>query len=123
MPRTLHCQASECVHNQEERCNANVIQIRGGDRKENHTFCDSYVENTNDFIDRAVKDTTAEPGRRLLDTEFAKEFFLKDSPRVVCFASRCVYNDHLKCTAAAVDITPQKEEQTHYPCGTFKEKT
>jgi len=102
---TLKCQTVDCIHNDKERCFAQVIEVIGKHAETTaSTTCNSYVA-----------------GGRSQNYEFANEFTATEKPpsdakNIKCAAMRCFFNDNQACTATNVAI-----DNVNARCETFRQ--
>ena len=102
---TLRCQTLDCVHNDKEKCFAQVIEVIGKHAETTaSTTCNSYAA-----------------AGSLQNYEFANEFMAtdkspSDAQNIKCAAERCLFNDHQACTATDVAI-----DNVNARCETFRQ--
>ena len=100
----LSCNACSCVHNDDNCCCLNGIDVKGSNACEcSETCCGSYS-----YKDGSAKNITASPKLNL---------------QIMCAAHNCVYNNNDACQADHVDIsgiTAVNADDT--VCSTFKSK-
>lgn len=126
LTRTLHCDARDCLHNKEERCFANIIQVNGGaTNKGRDTYCNSYVATRDTYAGSAdsLKEGLAANGT--VDTEFGNDFIAPsgNAPKVTCTAGKCAYNCRYYCYAKNLEIeAPREDGSMRCECRTFRPK-
>lgn len=125
MPRSLHCEATDCLHNKDEKCYANVIQVNGGaTNRGRDTYCNSYVASRDSYTDSAesLKNSLYEAGT--IDTEFGNDIIAPsgNAPKVTCTAGKCVYNSRYYCYAKNLHVEAPREDSMRCECRTFRPK-
>ncbi len=118
MVESLTCQATKCIYNNQNQCNATAINV-GGDMTQHgsETFCGTYVDKENmlepeayDFDNKVSSKSDMETAEGLTDFHGA--------PAVGCNALKCEHNHDYKCHASSVKILDENDGRAE--CETFK---
>lgn len=101
----LKCSVVTCVHNNENYCALDSIEVNGSSaQKSEETCCGSFVEKRDNQYSNSAKSATA-------------------TSDVVCRARDCKYNDECKCFAGKINVAGSSachSEETE--CTTFKKE-
>ncbi|MGI6162138.1 MAG: DUF1540 domain-containing protein [Christensenellales bacterium] len=121
----IHCKSQSCIHNDDERCSADTILVKGGfAEKSENTYCDSYNDDAGSYIlkeaEGAVRGRNVKSLGRWLDTEFASEHE-HSGTQINCTASKCSFNDEYRCTAGKITINdPSVNPKGRSECKSFR---
>lgn len=100
----LNCNAVTCIYNKDQLCSRGEIEVMGPDaRVSDETSCGSFRDCNSASVTNSVKESCG-----------------CEKIKIDCKAHECTYNEHCKCTAAAIDINGQNastEKETK--CKTF----
>lgn len=84
----LNCSASTCIYNKDQLCSKGQIEVIGSDaRHADETCCGSFREQGTESVTNSQKGQCG-----------------CDKINIDCKAKECTYNEHCRCTAAAIDI-------------------
>lgn len=84
----LKCSATTCMFNENELCSRGEIEVMGDQaRRSDETCCGSFRDHNSGS---AQNSTQEHCGCQKINID--------------CKAQECTYNEHCKCTAAAIDI-------------------
>lgn len=103
----IRCSVSNCSHNKDNECYANIVSIGGKPASDVCSTCCSS------FLDKEVYGNLTNNVNSPEETCHGIE----------CSACKCVYNENSYCTANQVEITGDGAN-TYFEtkCSTFKEK-
>ena len=91
----LNCTAVTCVYNKDQLCSRGEIEVMGhGAQAADETSCGSFRDRNDESV-----------------TNSAKESCGCEKISIDCKAHDCTYNQHCKCTAAAIDIDGQNSNE------------
>lgn len=101
----LKCGVITCVHNKQNYCELDSIEVRGNSAQiSEETCCASFVERKGSEYSNSAREATAKSD-------------------VVCHAYECKYNDNRKCYAGKISVVGSdayRPEETE--CATFKKE-
>lgn len=85
----LRCSATTCIYNKEELCSKGDIMVDGSTAsRAEETCCSSFRERKADSMKNSVSEGCG-----------------CEKISVDCAAHNCTYNEHCRCTAAAIDVS------------------
>lgn len=101
----LRCSATTCIYNKEQLCSRGEIDVIGDNAKyADETSCGSFRERGEGAAQNS-----------------ASEGCGCEKIQIDCKAQNCTYNEHCKCTAAAIDVDgPGACNCQETKCGTFE---
>ncbi|MEZ4357506.1 MAG: DUF1540 domain-containing protein [Eubacteriales bacterium] len=115
---TLHCSATNCIHNYYERCTATHIRVSGGDTvNEYKTNCETYRKGKRTNPEDTHSDTWLDPARLEPHVEMADLNTDRAAPQILCDAQNCNYNNNFICRARTVMIRLPRNKRCN--CMTF----
>ncbi len=99
----LECNVKSCMHNDDNCCCKNVIQVGGGHAcRKDETCCESYDERMGDRFTNMM-----EQPKHMLD--------------VKCTATNCIYNEDHMCRASHISISGMNAAQMdETKCASFE---
>lgn len=122
MVKSLKCEATKCVYNKAERCNARTIHVGSDEANQgSDTFCGTYNQG-NDAIENDTNDSKDITSKNNQETneDLAD---LQDSPKVDCNATSCSYNADFLCYANDVKILGENSAKIRITeCSTYNHK-
>ena len=99
----LKCSVVTCVHNTENYCELDAIEVMGDAAKvSEETCCGSFVEKKGNEYSNAAKDASV-------------------TSDIKCHAKDCKYNEEYKCYAGKINVvgsSANRSEETE--CASFK---
>lgn len=100
----LNCSATTCIYNENSLCSRGEIEVMGDQAHQPaETCCGSFRDRSSGS---AQNSTSGHCGCEKINID--------------CKAQECTYNEHCKCTAAAIDIDgPNASQCQDTKCGTF----
>lgn len=101
----INCSVSNCSHNKENNCFANVINVGGKSaKKDDDTCCASFLDAVN-YSD--LTNNINEKGR--------------ECSAITCNVGTCTFNSDYLCTAEAIDVSGKDVNlYLETNCSTFK---
>lgn len=101
----LNCTAVTCVYNKDQLCSRGEIEVMGhGAQAADETSCGSFRDRNDASVTNSTKDSCG-----------------CEKISIDCKAHDCTYNEHCKCTAAAIDIDgPNANASKETKCSTFE---
>lgn len=101
----LNCSATTCIYNENSLCSRGEIEVRGDQaHRSAETCCSSF------------RDRNSQAAKNMAE----KKHCGCERIQIDCKAQECTYNEHCKCTAAAIDIDgPNANKYEDTQCGTF----
>ncbi len=119
MAHEIECEARECLHNGEGKCDAHGIQVRGGATyNSSKTYCNTFTDNPKGFVIEKkdnVRDAPRSPGGDF-DVEAAAELAQTTPDPITCTAVKCRHNRDYICSADSVSM---KKGGKGVVCDTF----
>ena len=117
MSGSLGCSAINCVHNLGGLCSANTIHVIGMRAStSSETHCETFAE-------RSLRNALTHVANMNIPGEI-RQLFNRDavhmSPKILCEAVDCVYNEARICSAGSIQINgPHAQTTEHTNCETF----